>query len=218
MRLTRNTYIPKHELWLSNWRPSQRQELEPALPQKLSSWPSQAACQKPTPALTGVKALVCPQVSPALKSPGRPPGPLRPPPTTGPAGQARGQHGLQLARVFSETPGDSQQAWDHPPSTKGISEQALLFDALKEEPCLPTESISEPRFTPSPPPLHVARRFLPEQSRPLQRWQPTPEMGAGHIRVRGGWQGGCRSGTCWAVSPLGWSASVTCGLKGTWPR
>ena len=34
------------------------------------------------------------------------------------------------------------------PLPRGVSEQALLFTALKEAPCLPAESISEPPFTP----------------------------------------------------------------------
>ena len=40
------------------------------------------------------------------------------------------------------------------PPSRGISEQAFLFTALKEASCLPAESISEPPFTPPvPPPL-----------------------------------------------------------------
>lgn len=38
------------------------------------------------------------------------------------------------------------------PPSRGISEQALLFTALKEVPCLPAESVSEPPFTPPGPP------------------------------------------------------------------
>lgn len=96
------------------------QELEIALPQKISFWPIQAASRTLTPG-SNESNPVCPQMSPAMKSSSETSRATAAPPTTGFGGQPREQCGFLQPTVSSqrtlETPwGPSAALEVSPPS------------------------------------------------------------------------------------------------------
>lgn len=110
---------PRHKLCLNHQRPFQMQELEIALPQKISFWPIQAASWTLTPG-SNESNPVYPQMSPAMKSPSETSRATAAPPTTGFGGQPREQCGFLQPSVFSENPRDTRGTLGSPGSVPTI--------------------------------------------------------------------------------------------------